>query len=521
MAVIAPQDTQAADRMYRSRRLVITVLATLGAGALGLSIAQLVYGTGLAVAAMGAIAIVIIVWMTPSAGVVFLVAGAAVIEQFSLVSEGTFSDGTDHIPFFQSLNASAGLGGVYASPLEFFLVLLLAVWLIKGFATRTLALPRSWMSLSIATFAALVAIGWVRGVLGGGSVQDSLLELRPWLYLVIAFVVTSQLITTERHLRTLLAVLAGGIGTKGIQGVITLLTHSARPQAILAHEESFFFGLFLAMLAAMWIIPIRGRLRTFMTVLAPFVLVADIANQRRTAWAIAAAVLVAVFVLCFAAFPERRRQIAGFAFIGCLLAGAYWVGFSNDPGFLGQPARAVLSQIAPSSRDQQSNQYRTVENVNLGVAIRQSMPLGTGFGHPIPQTVPNVDISNIDSFISYLPHNGVLYVWLRLGLPGIVAFWLMVGLAIMTAINTFRHPHGQIGLLVSLTLLVALVAYVTQGFYDMGLYWFRIAIVIGCLAGALEAVRRMNRTRAAVDPPAPLPDRATRAIEATQLGHAA
>ena len=521
MAVVTPQDMQTAERMYRSRRLVITVLATLGAAALGLSMAQLVYGNGVAVFALGAVAIAIVVWMTPSAGVVLLIAGAAVIEQFSLVSEGTFSDGTDRIPFFQSLNASAGLGGLYASPLEFFLVLMLAVWLIKGFATRTLALPRSWMSLSLATFAVLVALGWVRGILGGGSVQDSLLELRPWLYLVIAFVVTSQLITTDRQLWTLLAVLAGGIGVKGIQGVVTLLTHSARPQAILAHEESFFFGLFLAVLAGLWIIPIKGRLRTFMTVLAPFVLVADIANQRRTAWAIAAAVLIAVFVLCFAAFPERRRHIAGFAFIGCVLAGGYWVGFSNDPGLLGQPARAVLSQIAPSSRDQQSNQYRTVENVNLGVAIRQSMPFGTGFGHLIPQTVPNVDISNIDSFINYLPHNGVLYIWLRLGLAGIVAFWLMVGLAIMTAINTFRHPQGQIGVLISLTMLVALVAYVTQGFYDMGLYWFRIAIVVGCLAGALEAVRRINRTRTVTEPPAPLPDRAIRPIEAAQLGHAA
>src|SRR5207248_1809588 len=202
--------------------------------------------------------------------------------------------------------------------------------------------------------------------------------------------------------------------------------------------ESFFFGLFLAVLAAVWIIPIRSRLRTFMTVLGPFVLVADIANQRRTAWAITAAVLVTVFILCFVAMPARRRQIAGFAFVGCVLAGIYWVGFSNDPGLLGQPARAVLSQLAPSTRDQQSNQYRTVENVNLGIAIRQSMPFGTGFGHLIPQAVPNVDISNIDSFISYLPHNGVLYIWLRLGLPGIIAFWLMIGTVIMSATNTFR-----------------------------------------------------------------------------------
>jgi O-antigen ligase len=168
---------------------------------------------------------------------------------------------------------------------------------------------------------------------------------------------------------------------------------------------------------------------------------------------------------------------------------------------MGQPARAVLSQLAPSSRDQQSNQYRTVENVNLGVAIRQTMPFGSGFGHPIPQQVPNVDVSNVDSFITYLPHNGVLYVWLRLGLAGIVCFWLLIGIAIMTAIQTFRRRRSELAMLVSITLVLALVAYVMQGFFDMGLYWFRIAIAVALLMGALEAVRRFDQDSAPTSDP--------------------
>jgi hypothetical protein len=497
MATIAPPDVSAAESMLRSQRRIITILAMLAAGVVAVAIAELLYGNAIALAILAALAGSVVIWLAPWTGILVLALSATLIEQFALVSEGTFSDGTDKIPLFQSLNAT-GLGGVYASPFELFLALLLIVWLIKGFASRSLALPRSTLSLSLFAFAALVAIGWIRGVTGGGSFQDSLLELRPWLYMTIAFVASSQLIKSPKHLNVLLTVFMAGIGIKGIQGVITLLTHSSRPQAILAHEESFFFGLYLAVLAALWIVPIKGRLRTMMTLLAPFVLVSDIANQRRTAWAIAAGVLVTVFVLAYLGFPERRRTIAMFAALGCVLAAIYWVGFSNDPGLLGQPARAVLSQLAPSFRDQQSNQYRTVENVNLGVAIRQSMPLGSGFGHPIPQTVPNVDISSIDSFISYLPHNGVLYVWVRLGLFGMIAFWLMIGIAIMTAINTFRRPPNQVTLLLSITLVLALVAYLTQGFYDMGLYWFRIAITIGCLMGALEAARRFEPDRTAV-----------------------
>jgi hypothetical protein len=521
MAVEARFDALALRDGLRSQRRLIAALAALAAAILGVAIAQLMYGNAIGLAVIAAIAMAAVVWVAPWIGVIVLVAGAALIEQFSLVSEGTFSDGTDKIPFFQSLNTAAGLGGIYATPLELFLALLLLVWLVKGFAGRTLALPRSALSGSIAAFAVIVAIGWIRGVLGGGSFQDSLLELRPWLYLTIAFVATSQLITSEKQLKVLLTVLALGIGIKGIQGVITLLTHSARPQAILAHEESFFFGLYLAILAGLWLLPIKGRLRTLMTVLSPFVLVSDIANQRRTAWAIAAVALVTVFVICYAGFPERRRTIAGLAALGCVMAGIYWVGFSNDPGLLGQPARAVLSQLAPSARDQSSNQYRTIEDVNLGITIRQSMPLGTGFGHPIPQTVPNVDISNIDSFISYLPHNGILYVWVRLGLAGIVAFWLMIGIAVAMAAMTFRRPPSQMALMISMALLVAVVSYVTQGFYDMGLYWFRIALVMGCLMGGLEAVRRLNLRRAVSEIPAPTSKSSSRGERQARLGHAA
>jgi hypothetical protein len=502
VASVPPLSANAAESDLRSRRWMIAGLASVLAAIAGVSAAQLILGNGLAVALLAGIVVATVVWLAPWTGVVALVLAATLIEQFSLVSEGTFSDGTDRLVLFQSLNTGAGLRGIYATPFEMFLALLVGVWLIKGFATRNLRLPRSALATAVAAFALLVGLGWVRGVTGGGSFQDSLLELRPWLYMTIAFIAASQLLTSRKHVMILLTVLALGIGVKAMQGVVTLLTHfAARPQAILAHEESFFFGLFLAVLAALWLIPIPGGLRRVMTVLSPVVLVADIGNQRRTAWAIAAAVLFAIFALCFWAFPERRRTILVLAAIGCVVAGVYWLKFSNDPGLLGQPARAVLSQLAPQARDQQSNQYRTVENVNLGIAIRQSTPLGTGFGHPIPQAVPNVDISNIDSFISYLPHNGVLYVWLRLGLPGILAFWMMVGIGLMTGTNLIRRRPNRVVLLLGITLTVALVAYVVQGFYDMGLYWFRIAIVIGCLMGAAQAASRFEKDeRAAVEP---------------------
>jgi len=493
LASAAPLSTHSVEVQLRSQRRLLAIVAALVAAVTGIAVAQLIFGNAIAVAILCAVIVGAIVWTKPWTGVIILAMAATVVEQFSLVAEGTFSDGTDHIPFFQSLNSAAGLGGIYATPFELFLALLLGVWLIKGFASRSLRLPRTKLSFWIGTLALIVAFTWVHGVATGGSFSDSLLELRPWLYVAIAFVASSQLIKDTKHLRVLIAVMAVGIGIKAMQGLLTLVIHwGVRPQAILAHEESFFFGVFIAVLAGLWILPIKGRLRTMMTALFPFVLVADIANQRRTAWAIAGATLIIVFVLAFIAVPERRKTIALFALVGVVLGGIYWLGFSNDPGLLGQPARAVLSQLAPTARDQASNQYRTVENVDLGIAIRLAMPFGTGFGHPIPQFVPNVNISDIDTFITYLPHNTVLHVWLRMGIFGIVSFWMVIGLAIISAIQVIRRRPSEITLLISVTLVVVLVAYVIQGFFDMGLYWFRIAITVGFLLGAFEAARRLE-----------------------------
>ena len=121
MATAASVDASSVDRSIRIRRRQVTVFATVAAAVLGVSLAELGFGSPAAIAVLSALAVAVFVWRAPTAAIIFLVGCAAVIEQFSLVAEGTFSDGTDRIPFFQSLNTGAGLGGIYATPFELFL----------------------------------------------------------------------------------------------------------------------------------------------------------------------------------------------------------------------------------------------------------------------------------------------------------------------------------------------------------------------------------------------------------------
>ena len=80
---------------------------------------------------------------------------------------------------------------------------------------------------------------------------------------------------TRRSLDALLWALVIGSGFKALQGVYIFFTYARnlrpRPEAILGHEEAFFFCLFITITAALWLYNVRGRLRTTATALLPIV----------------------------------------------------------------------------------------------------------------------------------------------------------------------------------------------------------------------------------------------------------
>src|SRR5207245_2923817 len=174
---------------------------------------------------------------------------------------------------------------------------------------------------------------------------------------------------------------------------VTVLRDPPPLEVILSHEESFFFGLFLILCLGLWLFGIRGRIRTVATVLFPAVLLADMANARRTAWAIIGTTLIVFFALAYSSLPDRRRALRRVAIVVIGVSAVYFPLFWNKSGLLGQPARALHSMVAPDARDLSSNTYRVQENANLALNIRQTSSLGKGFGVLIDYALPIVDIS--------------------------------------------------------------------------------------------------------------------------------
>lgn len=492
MNVIAAPAIESAARAEAFRVRVIAPVMLVAAASFGVLASQLVsMDHPAAIASLGLLLVPALVWRWPQASVVVLLLGATLVESFPF-TVGTRNAGalTDRIPLYRGLTYLR-FAGFSVLPIECLLGLILIVCLLKAVLDGTLRLPRSALAKSIAAMDGLIVLGFFIGISHHGDLHKALVEIRPWIYLTVAYQIASMALRTRKAREALLWTLVLGSGFKAVQGAFILsysLDLKPRPEAILAHEEAFFFGLFIALTAGLWIFQIRGRLRIAATTLVPVVLIVDMGNARRTAWAIIAISLVALLVLAYVALPERRRTLRRLSAVLALASVFYLPAYWNKDGTLAQPARAARSLIAPTARDQSSNQYRNQENVNLIYGIKGGGPLGKGFGVRIQYT-GIIDISKTDSFIGYVTHDGPLYLWMRLGIQGEIVFWSMIAAAIIKACQLARSTNRELAFFGTFV-VCGILAYVVQGFYDFGLDFYRIAIMMGFLLGALEAASR-------------------------------
>ena len=104
-----------------------------------------------------------------------------------------------------------------------------------------------------------------------------------------------------------------------------------------------------------------------------------------------------------------------------------WLGFIaagwNASGAIGLPAQAVKTVLVPDDQtaaDRSSDLYRKIEAFNVWFTIRSNPFIGVGFGKKFyrPISLPNISFFE---FWEYLPHNSVLWIWLKTGFFGFAA----------------------------------------------------------------------------------------------------
>ena len=472
-----------------SRTLVVGGWLVVGSLVAGLAAGQLVVGgRGNLVVPLALVLFPVALWKRFEIAPLVLAGTALTIEQFPEI--GSLGSLTTQIPLFH------GLGGF--RPSDLMALLMLTVYVARSGTDAVGPAPRSALAKAILFLLGAVAVGLAVGIGGGGSSRVALTEIRPYLYLAVAYLVVSTAIRTRRHVRALLWTCVLAIAFKACQALYIFLAVrnlNPRPEAVLGHEESLFFATFVCLTMALWLFDVRGHLRTTVTVLTPVVVLADLANGRRVAWLILAAGLIVLIVVGLVAVPRRRKFLWRFAFVLTAFSVVYFPAYWNKTGGFAQPARAFHSALAPDPRDAASNLYRVQEDANLNLNIREAGHLGKGFGVPIDYALPIVDISDIDPYIAYIPHNGVLYLFMRMGVYGAAAFWCLVAAAIVSGCRLARSGDSEFAA-VGLLIASVVTGYTILGLNDQGFFYYRVAILLGVLLGLGEALVRLSKAPA-------------------------
>jgi hypothetical protein len=432
-------------------------------------------------------------WREPVRGVYVLTAGAAMIEIFPLNFPDSF---TDRVPLFLNLNNSAGLTGLSITPAEILMLTIALVAIARAGSDRQLHWPGGRLVAAYCLYVLVVLGAEVHGLLAGGDFKTSLWEIRPQVYGFILFFMATTLVVDRSQLKKLAIVFLLAVSAKALVGdfryFVTLQGNVGQSLEVLAHEDSYFLAMFVTagLAALIWLR--NRRVLIPMGVMSALALIATLANSRRAGvYALGGAAAV-IFLLAFRFEPVLRKRIAWLS-VAMLIVGAVFVTYAWNKqfGIQAQLVRPIRSLVDPTARDFSSDVYRTAETANLLFTFRTSPLIGVGFGSPFRIVQPMADISQIYPLWNVIPHNTLMWVGMRMGTIGFVAFWGLIGLAMLEGFGVIGANRDPFIRAVAAFCVAAVVAEIAVGYVDIQLENDRNLIFLGVVLGVLNRLGKV------------------------------
>ena len=481
-----------------------------------------------------------IFWYFPRLALYGIFACACLFEIFPNVKDGKGI--TDTVPFFWNINTmfEKYLGNnPHAAPINYFELILIvfATVMLLRFATRHQTKMRCgslfWPILGYLCF---VAMGCVNGMATGGNFNEALQEVRAQFYFGIAYFLAVNALRHERHTVPLIWITVFCVGFKACNYIwrhFVVYQGEIQDQGTGSHEEAFFFMAFVMLLAVLSFSRILPKLQILMWALLPLILFANLTTNRRTAYAALVIALPVLLLAAYKGFPRARKGVLTFIAVLAVAFPPYFLAFRNSEGALGGPARAIQSAIAPTQRDSDSDLYRRSENYDLIYTMRSSaMTRVAGYGYGKRFLTPaSLDvIKDIYPWYNLLPHNQILWVWMRLGTLGFLGFWGMVCAILVYACRVVRQNESDVKCkgatevsayprAVALYTLILMVLLLVFSLLDLQLSNFRdmlfVAVWVGAMSGLTPNALSLNdpvkrRRRPGVSDAGPRQTRRTR-----------
>jgi O-antigen ligase len=427
--------------------------------------------------------------------------GVYFIASFSLAGDGLLNP---WYPFIKNLSSAESLlyigRATSFSPAEILIALTFISWLGRAVILRKLKGYAGPLFLPTLLFSAFITFGLVYGLLNHGNMTIALWEVRAIYYLPIMLILTSNLIKTSAQVNCLIWFIIIALFIDSLAGasfVIFVLNFDLHAvEAIAEHSYSVHLNTLFILTIAVWLFRGSRVKRITLLLMMPTVLLSYFANQRRASYITLGVALLLIAVILF---RENRKAfwliMPVVSFIGLIYLAAFW----NSSGGIGGPARAIRSVIAPQpgGRDDSSNIYRILENINTKFTITQRPLTGVGFGNKFYIIVPMPDIS---FFIwwEYITHNSILWIWIQTGVGGFVSMIFMIGTAMLVGVRVlWRMPGGDLSAFALMAMLYIVMHFIFA-YVDMS-WEAQSMIYVGTMMGLLNSLERIAAK------PVPLP----------------
>lgn len=486
-----PSHTQVARRS-RLTFLLLFVATLLLTPLLILAGANQGYGQILA-AIVALLALALVPWR-PVFGLYLILTCAVVIEQEPLIASPI---GTDHLNIFFW---PAKFQGLPERPIGFFILAVLFVVIFAGLLFRRRPLFGGPLYYPFVVFLACIAMGALHGMTSGGDFRIIVLEVRPFWYLFITYILAFNIVSDVKHVRNIIWITILGSAIKGVQGVF-IVYHYLGGQIsghneIMAHEQSFFFVLVLLLLVMLFLFRFQRGLFIAILVSLPCLMLALVANNRRADYVALFIGIGVVWVMAILLKPESRRWLVPVLMVCVIFGTVYVVAFQHSSSAFATPARAVISVFIPNAadeRDAASNAYRKIENYDLKYTAAQSPILGYGFGKPFLQPIVLPNVVELDPYYLYIPHNNILWVWMRLGPVGFGALWYLVGAIIISGCIIARRLKNPELRFFAVFAVAVMVMEVILAYSDYQFFFYRNMIFCGIVIGVLLKLPAIER----------------------------
>lgn len=313
------------------------------------------------------------------------------------------------------------------TPIEISLMVLAAMWLFRNVrARRAFTFQRGSLFVPLLVFVGCLALGVLNGQLQGVSLNIALWEVRGFLMLLAVYLLACAMVHTDDDLNRLVWAVLIAATVLSVENLIRWLVFlHGTAQNDLAYDHTDSVVLIFALVLCLSLLFFGGTRaqQRYALPLIPVIFFCTLVMERRAAFAV---LLVAIVVLVIFLLRLRPRLFWQIVPPLVLISGLYLVVFWHNTGAFGQPARAISSMISPDPRDASSNLYRDIEKLDITLNIQSAPITGLGFGRPFTFYAQLPDLS-FWPFWHYTTHNAVLWVWMKDGVLGFIAFWWLLG----------------------------------------------------------------------------------------------